>query len=802
MGQGQSSSPPPPRTHEELVKELANRFATKCFTPLELYSLKDNFKSLADSTVEGPLISRAAGQGDGDGSEERKGDSDDASTQVGRRESADSPNQKQRVLRYLKEDTIARFLAIPDILGASPIVFQMLSYLGAFPFLGDAPAVLGLEQLVIVVTLLTDRYRRVLVHGASDRRTLLFRSLAVHDRRLFSDDKKEAAAEAQRERQGYEAGANSHGFAVDEAVEDDDGGDEGEGDDSFDFDADDGDTSGNNDDELVLAAFEALDYVDSTVPAATGPQATARKTSDIAAAAAATLHGARIPADNFRKLLMLLLLVAPLGPQEQLSLYAGRFTGDALDSLRETAQCVLAAFLDVETSPGIKFAHFDAIIPVCFPYLFSGFNVLFEHFLFSKNLDLSRMKPGAAAAGSGGTETGNDAGADGAKNDSSGSSSSSSNNNNNNNNSTKATPATPATLARRKSSAATIPSKDIPIPPLLLNEGTSYIMNLNILSQLSFFIPGSSLFHRLRPLYSGDSDGFSMGSFETKVFNWRAPTILLVKGSRISDRPRGQEAAFDSALPPRRFPHGNGKRPERPAAVPAAAGAKGNIKSTDNNNNNDDDDETLIFGAYISQPWRLTHRECFGDSDTVLFQLSPVHDVFGASAINQDYVAFVKPSAANQHAGGIGFGCPSPSGTAAKANLKQQSHAASAFEGILPLGPLSLMIDANFEFGVMTHDRGRPTSSAAAGAGAGGAFHASAARMFSFQDRFSIEALEVWGCGGDAEAQAQAERWAWEAREAEARRRINLGTGDIEADRALLEMAGLIGANRSGGSMG
>jgi hypothetical protein len=61
--------------------------------------------------------------------------------------------------------------------------------------------------------------------------------------------------------------------------------------------------------------------------------------------------------------------------------------------------------------------------------------------------------------------------------------------------------------------------------------------------------------------------------------------------------------------------------------------------------------------------------------------------------------------------------------------------------------------------------------------------------------------LEVWGCGGDEEAREQRDRWAWEEREAEARRKINLGTGDIEADRALLEMAGLIGGNRSGGSM-
>lgn len=61
--------------------------------------------------------------------------------------------------------------------------------------------------------------------------------------------------------------------------------------------------------------------------------------------------------------------------------------------------------------------------------------------------------------------------------------------------------------------------------------------------------------------------------------------------------------------------------------------------------------------------------------------------------------------------------------------------------------------------------------------------------------------MEVWGCGGDKEQEEQRQRWEWEEREAEARRKVNLGTGDIEADRALLEMAGLIGGNRSGGSM-
>lgn len=110
---------------------------------------------------------------------------------------------------------------------------------------------------------------------------------------------------------------------------------------------------------------------------------------------------------------------------------------------------------------------------------------------------------------------------------------------------------------------------------------------------------------------------------------------------------------------------------------------------------------------------------------------------------------------------------------------------------MLRLGPVSLLLDDSFEFAVFNHDF---TSR-------GGAFHSSVVRKHDFQDRFQIESLEVWGCGGDKEAQAQAEKWAWEEREAEARRKINLGNGDIEADRALLEMAGLIGGNRSGGSM-
>jgi hypothetical protein len=596
---------------------------------LELYELKDVFRSLAD---------------------------------------------QEQHLRYLKEETIAKFLEIPDILGVSPVIFQMLSYIGAFPFLTDAPAVLGWQQMIMVITIMTERYKRILAKGATDRRKLFFKSLAVYDRRMTQMDAE--GRQGTEKTIGSEATPGSHiaGFAVDEPGEE-------KAEDEF----------NEEEDELVLAALSSLDYVEAFKHE--------RKTW--------TEQGSvLIPADNFRKLIMLLLLIAPLGPQESLSLHATRLIGDELESLRSTAECILATFLNVEVSPGIKYNRFNSVLPVCLPYLFDGFNSLFEHFLFSKDLDFTKHKDASAST-----------------------------------------------------------SKQAPIAsgltqPLLQEQGS--IMNLNVLSQLSFFIPGEALFRRLRLLYSGDNDGFSMGSFETKVFNWRAPTILLVCGSRLEEDGPGYhapgnsaEANFIASLPPRRFPTGSSGRT---------------------------DADTLTFGVYLPEPWRHTHREAFGGEETILFQLEPIHDVFHTSSLNTDRATFTRPSGATDHPG-VTFGCPPPG--------QPSSSYGHHKSGIKSLGPVSLVLDSSFEFGCFTHDYGSR----------GGAFRGSVARKFDFQERFAVESLEVWGCGGDEEARTQAERWAWEAREAEARRKINLGTGDIEADRALLEMAGLIGGNRSGGSM-
>jgi hypothetical protein len=539
----------------------------------------------------------------------------------------------------------------------SPILFHMVSYLGAFPFPQDAPAVLGFEEMIIVVVIMTERFSKVLKNGSKNRNQLFYRSLAIYDRLQHPDSGFDSKETTPSKDEASSSGQKTLGFAIDEPAND---GDEDE-----------------DDDGLALAALESLDAIDVF------------KHSD-----APPISHSSIPSDNLRKLIMLLLLIAPLEPQESLSKYNDQLTGDNLERLRATAGNILHSFINVETDPGIKIYSWNTVIPNSLPFMFHGFNALFEHFLFSKNLDFTKHKEDSEATA--------------------------------------------------ESPKPIIPPP--PVPPILSEKGE--ILDLAVLSQLSFFIPGSSIFRRLRLLYSGGNAGFSMRSFETKVFNWRAPSILLVSGTRISTpSTSGQERAFEDTLPPKRFPD----------------------SSTSSR---------LVFGVYVSQPWKQTYKTCTGDAETVLFQLEPTHEVFRASTINNEYISFTKSPTSHP---GINIGSPHP-----------KAKPTAAISSYVPLGSVSLYLNDSFEFGVFTHNN---TSG-------GGAFHNSASRRRDWQDRFEIDSLEVWGCGGSAEAEEQRRRWAWEEREAEARRRVNIGKGDVEADRALLELAGIIGGNRSGGSIG
>ena len=557
-------------------------------------------------------------------------------------------------MKYWKEETLCRFLVIPDALGPGAVLYQMATYLGAFPFPSLAPSILTIEAMLKVVVIMTERYGKILKRGKADRNKLLFRSLAVFDRRMSSVHETPSVSwnlDTLEETRSHVAG-----FSVDEPGKDDEDED---------------------DDELALAALDSLDAIE---------------VFKFDQRADTKIHHAQIPADNFRRLLMLLLVIAPLNAQESLSKHAETLTEARIQGLRRIADSILWSFTPEDT--GILYSMFNTIIPTSLPYLFDGLNPLFEHFLFSKNIDLSRRKHSLSS-------------------------------------STLPLP-----------SASTV--HDTPIEPLLTQEGE--ILNLNILSQLSFFLKGNNLFRRLRLLYSGGDAGFSIGSFERKVLNWRSPSILLVAGTKLSTNPEGgRERAFADSLPPKRFPDG----------------ATGNSTSG-----------RLVFGAYLNVPWKTTHKEAIGDSETLLFQLEPIHEVFHASTLNKDYATFTKS--------GLAFGNPTP-----------RSKHVSSLSSHTALGPISLLLNDSLEYGVFTHDNA-----------GGGSFLPSQSRKYDWQDRFEVESLEVWGCGGDEEAEKQRVAWAFEEREAAARKGVKLGK-DVEADRALLEMAGLIGNhNASGGSMG
>ena len=548
----------------------------------------------------------------------------------------------------------------------------MATWLGAFPFPSLAPSILTIEALVKVIVIMTERYGKVLRKGQADRNKLLFRSLAVFDRRssiVQQKPRKEVIVsdEKEIEDEALNSPIQTHppGFSIDRPANDED--------------------EDEDDDELALAALDSLDAIE---------------VFKHDQRADTKIHHAQIPIDNFRRLLMLLVIVAPLDARESLSKHAERLTKARIEGLKRVADSILWSFTP-EKNAGISYRSFNAIVPASLPYVFDGLNPLFEHFLFSRNLDLSKHGRKSSVSGP------------------------------------LSLPTSPGT-----SRATNHPEENL--EPLLRVEGE--ILDLNVLSQLSFFLKGSTIFRRLRSLYTGAEAGFSMGSVEQKVFNWRAPTILLVSGTRLSPEPEGTtERAFANSLPTKCFPNSS----------------KGNSEN-----------DRVVFGAYLDVPWRNTQKDSIGGSNSLLFQLEPLHEVFRASTISTDYATFTQ--------NGIAFGNPPP-----------RSRSASGLTSRTELGAVSLMLDPSLEYGVFNHD-----------SAGGGSFYPSRSRKGDWQDRFEVESLEMWGCGGDEEAERQRKAWEFEEREAAARKGIRRGK-DIDSDRALLEMAGLVGNhNASGGSMG
>lgn len=270
------------------------------------------------------------------------------------------------------------------------------------------------------------------------------------------------------------------------------------------------------------------------------------------------------------------------------------------------------------------------------------------------------------------------------------------------------------------------------------------LMSAATLAQLSSFMGSEHVHSKLVKLYVGSDAGFSMRSFENKVFKWSAPTILLVSGTIVEKVGHGsRRKSFDDVLPPiktRTFTLIATKR-------------------------------KVTYGVYVDSPWKASSKETFGTAHCKLFQLAPVQDIFITSLLSTNYVYFCRT-----HPGGIGIGSLPPQNFAGQPSKYRPQN-------------VSLTIEESFEFGAFRH------------LGPGGSFKPGLIQQGQeFEDRFSIDELEVWGCGNAEDLEEQKRQWEWEEREAQYRQRVNIKAFD--EDKALLELAGLVGNQKgSGGSI-
>ncbi|EAS30044.3 uncharacterized protein CIMG_08790 [Coccidioides immitis RS] len=446
MGAGQSTrSSLNKSSPEELSHVLAHRFASKCFTPLELTHLKDNFNSRA---------------------------------------------LDENGLRHWNEEILSQFLGIPDgagekagphtdaTLDAGPVIFRMVSYLGAFPFQNTlAPSVLTYEAIIKVVVLLTERYGRVLRRGRKDRIKLLFGSLADVGRTQVEEKEMPVQESNDGKANGIANGNPSHvtGFAIDAPANDD----EEEQDD---------------DDDLTLAALESLDAIEVLKH----DQRIDR-----------SVYKARVSIDTFRRLMALLLVIAPLHPIGTTSKLIADQDAESIDAIQAQVDSIIAAFGEEADNDGITYKSFSRVLMTSLPFLFDPLTPLFEHFLFSKNLDLSRRKESRS------TEP-----------------------------------------EHEKSSSTPLPHSPHSESVFLPGPFESNILNTTLLSHLSFFLstsyPLPNLLRngtRLHPVFSSVYHGESLTAFSHHVLTWHAPSILLLKGVTDSSSSRQDTVLVGAYLP-------------------------------------------------------------------------------------------------------------------------------------------------------------------------------------------------------------------------------------------------------------
>lgn len=550
----------------------------------------------------------------------------------------------------------------------------MVSYLGAFPFQKTlAPSVLTFDAMVKVVVLLTERYGRVLRRGRRDRIRLLFGSLADVGR-------KDLGPSGQDEENGdgnASKGRHPFGYDIDQPANDDEEDEDG--------------------DDLALAALESLDAIEVFKH----DQRVDR-----------TVYEAHISTDTFRRLLMLLLVIAPLKTLDDVRTYTGDLSAERMETVRNEADHILAAFIEDETTgsgSGISYKSFSKMVSNSLQHLFDPLTPLFEHMLFSKNLDLSQKRGRTDSMQSVHTEE------------------------------------------QSESDTSVLPS---PPPVLLSGAFESVILNLSLISHLSFFLPSTSRGlsflqsgAQLHPVFSTAAHGSSLTSFSHNVLTWQAPSLMILNGVT-------------------------------------------------------EENKTITLGAYLPSPWSSFHHSSSSSKtpDTLpsLFQLSPKHLLLPGNPSPSFHQGATTPTAYFSTATGLALGCKLP--PSSRTSIAQP----------IPHGAGSLLIDsslesADFHVSTVGHD------------GAFLPPEIVSTSPTSEKTHIDIYNLEIWGVVQPEDSSAstgqrqsavevQKAKWEFEAREVERRRNVNLnaGVGDSarESARWMLESAGLVGeSGKYGGSV-
>ncbi|CAG8537337.1 336_t:CDS:2 [Paraglomus occultum] len=250
---------------------------------------------------------------------------------------------------------------------------------------------------------------------------------------------------------------------------------------------------------------------------------------------------------------------------------------------------------------------------------------------------------------------------------------------------------------------------------------------------LSWMLPGKSVTRRQwQKLYSGREHGFSMNRFETRVFKYPGPTLILINAEVLSSKSLTQQ-------------NGNGEY----------CSSKENVSMSH--------PQTLILGAYIAEPWKSTSSltKCFGSEDCFLFELYPTFEVFPSSKRNTNYVYYNSSI-------GLGFGGLPTSG---KTSNKLENQECNSF---------FLQLDYSLQFGRYRNDPLREIAPT---------YMLSETRNH-FDTPFEVIEIEVFGLGGDMAKQKQESEWLWEEKDVKKRRSLKSNSGKV--DNELLKMAGVI----------